>query len=115
MNPLPQVFRRRQRYDDLSVSIQEHIAERTEELIAEGLPRAQAEQSARQALSRLIEADFQGLVLDRKRLGNAEAQVPVGECLEARTERGGTALYLPRLKSWPPTHISRAGSSPNER
>jgi predicted permease len=47
MNSITQLFRRRQRDDDLSVSIQEHIAERTEELIAEGMPRAQAEQSAR--------------------------------------------------------------------
>jgi predicted permease len=61
MNPLPQVFRRRQRYDDLSVSIQEHIAERTEELIAEGLPRAQAEQSARREFGNV------GLVEQRSR------------------------------------------------
>ena len=47
MNSITQLFRRRQRDDDLSVSIQEYIAERTEELIAEGMPRAQAEQSAR--------------------------------------------------------------------
>jgi predicted permease len=47
MNPLSRIFSRRRRYDDLSVSIQEHIAERAEELIAEGMPRAQAEQAAR--------------------------------------------------------------------
>jgi predicted permease len=47
MNSITRLFRRGQRYDDLSVSIQEHIAERTEELIAEGMPRTQAEQSAR--------------------------------------------------------------------
>jgi predicted permease len=35
------------RYDDLSVSIQEHIAERADELVAEGMPRIQAEQAAR--------------------------------------------------------------------
>jgi predicted permease len=38
---------RKQRYDDISVSIQEHIDERTEELIDEGMPREQAEQQAR--------------------------------------------------------------------
>jgi len=47
MSRLSQLFRRRHRYNDLSVSIDEHIAERTEELIAEGLPRARAEQTAR--------------------------------------------------------------------
>jgi predicted permease len=47
LNSIAQLFRRRQRYNDLSVSIQEHIAERADELIAEGMPRAQAEQAAR--------------------------------------------------------------------
>ncbi len=47
MNRLKQLFARRRRYDDLSVSMQEHIEERTEELIEEGMPRAQAEQTAR--------------------------------------------------------------------
>ena len=42
-----QLFSRRRRYEDISVSIQEHIEERTEELMAEGLPHAQAEQTAR--------------------------------------------------------------------
>ena len=41
------LFGRRRRYDDLSVSIQEHIEERTEELMEEGMPRKQAEQTAR--------------------------------------------------------------------
>jgi predicted permease len=47
MNSITRHFRRRKRYDDLSVSIQEHIAERAEELMQEGMARAQAEQSAR--------------------------------------------------------------------
>ncbi len=42
-------FSRRRRYDDLSISIEEHIAEKTEELMEEGMPRAQAEQAARRA------------------------------------------------------------------
>jgi len=41
------LLRRSRRYDDLSVSIQEHIAERADELVDEGMPRAQAEQTAR--------------------------------------------------------------------
>jgi hypothetical protein len=39
--------RRRRRYDDLSVSIREHIEERAEELIEEGMPREEAERAAR--------------------------------------------------------------------
>ena len=42
-----QFFSRRRRYDDISISIQEHIEERTEELMADGMPRKQAEQTAR--------------------------------------------------------------------
>jgi predicted permease len=42
------LFRRR-RYDDLRVSIHEHIAERADELMQEGMPRAEAEQAARRA------------------------------------------------------------------
>ena len=40
------VFTRR-RYEDLSASIQEHIEERTEELMADGMLRKEAEQTAR--------------------------------------------------------------------
>jgi predicted permease len=47
MHWLSQLFKRRQRYDDLSASIREHIQERTDELIEEGMPRLQAEQAAR--------------------------------------------------------------------
>ena len=47
MQGLNRFFDRRRRYDDLSVSIQEHIEERTDELVEEGMPRAQAEQTAR--------------------------------------------------------------------
>src|SRR6201996_7969936 len=47
MSVLSRLFGRRRRYDDLSVSIDEHIAERADELIAEGMPRTQAEQTAR--------------------------------------------------------------------
>jgi predicted permease len=47
MQDLSSLFGRRRRYDDLSVSIQEHIDERTDELVEEGMPRERAEQSAR--------------------------------------------------------------------
>ena len=47
MRILKRLASRRRRYDDLSVSIHEHLEERTDELIEEGMPRAQAEQTAR--------------------------------------------------------------------
>jgi predicted permease len=47
MQWLKQLFSRRRRYDDLSASIQEHLEEKTEELMEGGMPRAQAEQMAR--------------------------------------------------------------------
>ena len=42
-----QLFSRRRRYDDISVSIQEHMEERIEELMADGISRKQAEQRTR--------------------------------------------------------------------
>jgi predicted permease len=47
MRWLAEFFSRRRRYQDISVSIQEHLAERTEELMADGLSRKQAEHTAR--------------------------------------------------------------------
>ena len=47
MQWLTQLFSRRRRYNDLSASIQEHIAERTDELIDQGMPAPQAQQTAR--------------------------------------------------------------------
>ena len=40
-------FSRHRRYDDLSVSIQEHLEERIEELMESGLPPKEAAQKAR--------------------------------------------------------------------
>jgi putative ABC transport system permease protein len=47
MTWLKQLLNRRRRYDDISVSIEEHIEERAEELMAEGMARKEAEQAAR--------------------------------------------------------------------
>jgi predicted permease len=47
MQFLNRLFNRGRRYDDLSVSIQEHIDERTEELMEDGMARKEAEQAAR--------------------------------------------------------------------
>jgi putative ABC transport system permease protein len=52
---------RRNRYNDLSVSIQEHIAERADELEAEGMPRPQAEQAARREFGNVTQ------ILERSR------------------------------------------------
>jgi predicted permease len=47
MRLLAQLFSRRRRYEDISVSIQEHIEERTEELMAEGMAPVEASAAAR--------------------------------------------------------------------
>src|SRR5215472_13629247 len=47
MNGIKQVFFRNRRYDDISVSIQEHLEERIDELIEEGMSRDEAERAAR--------------------------------------------------------------------
>jgi predicted permease len=47
MPTLPRLFGRNRRYHDIDVSIHEHILERADELEAEGMPRKQAEQTAR--------------------------------------------------------------------
>jgi predicted permease len=53
MSWLTRLFSRRRRYDDLTVSINEHIAERAEELIDDGMPRAEADQTARREFGNL--------------------------------------------------------------
>src|SRR5215469_7679967 len=40
--PLGRLFSRRRRYDDLSVSIQEHLEEKIDELMEEGMSREEA-------------------------------------------------------------------------
>jgi uncharacterized protein YoaH (UPF0181 family) len=49
MDWLPNIFRRRKLYDDLSEEMQLHLEERVEQLMAEGLSRQEAEQAARRA------------------------------------------------------------------
>ena len=57
MSWLTQLFSRHRRYEDLSVSINEHIAEKAEELMDGGMSRVEAEQTARREFGniRLIE------------------------------------------------------------
>jgi putative ABC transport system permease protein len=54
MKSITQAFTRRRRYDDLSVSIQEHIAEKIEELVESGMPRGDAEQAARREFGNMM-------------------------------------------------------------
>jgi predicted permease len=49
MNWIPNIFRRRKLYDELSEEIRLHIEERAEQLMAEGMSRQEAEQAARRA------------------------------------------------------------------
>jgi predicted permease len=59
MSWLAQLFSRRQIYSDLSAEIQEHLDERSKELIAEGVPKKDAEAAARREFGNatLIEED----------------------------------------------------------
>lgn len=47
MRTIRQILARRRRYDDLSVSIEEHITEKIDDLVEGGMPREQAEHAAR--------------------------------------------------------------------
>jgi predicted permease len=59
MSRFSRFFFRSRRYDDISVSIQEHIDERTDELVEEGMSRDAAERTARR--------DFGNVTLLRER------------------------------------------------
>jgi predicted permease len=54
MQSLRQLFSRRRRYDDLSLSIREHLDEKIEELIDEGMPRTEAERTARREFGNAV-------------------------------------------------------------
>ncbi|HEV2710904.1 MAG TPA: ABC transporter permease [Edaphobacter sp.] len=54
MNWLRQIFSRRRRYDDISVSIQEHLEEKIDELMEEGMSRTQAEGTARREFGNVM-------------------------------------------------------------
>jgi hypothetical protein len=49
MNWLPDILRRKRLYSDLAEEMRLHLEERTEQLIAEGMSRKEAEQAARRA------------------------------------------------------------------
>ncbi len=81
------IFSRRHRYNDLSVSIQEHIGERIDELIDEGHSRAQAERMARREFGNptLLEERsrevwqwqrLESLLVDLKHIGRRLSRAP---------------------------------------
>ena len=49
MNWIPEIFRRRELYDELSEEIRLHLEERVEQLMGEGMSREQAQREARRA------------------------------------------------------------------
>ena len=49
MNRFRKLFSRQRQYDDLAISIQEHLAEKTEELMEQGMSREEAAQAARRS------------------------------------------------------------------
>ena len=87
MSNFPRIFFRKQRYDDISVSIQEHIAERIDELVEEGHPRQEAEHMARREFgnSTLLEErsreewqwqKLESLLVDLKHIGRRLRRSP---------------------------------------
>src|SRR5579862_369149 len=53
MNPLKRLFSRRDLYNDLSEEIRQHLAEKTEELMAGGMSRSEASAAARREFGNL--------------------------------------------------------------
>jgi putative ABC transport system permease protein len=57
MNWLRQIFSRRRRYDDISLSIQEHLEEKIDELMEEGMSHELAERTARREFGNLAQIE----------------------------------------------------------
>ena len=55
MNWLKQLLTRRRRYHDLSISIDEHLQEKIEELMDDGMSREQAQETARRAFGNVTQ------------------------------------------------------------
>src|ERR1700691_3663084 len=55
-----QMFRRKKLYEDLNEEIEQHIAERADELVAEGMSREEAETAARRAFGNVARVEEQG-------------------------------------------------------
>ena len=71
MSWLGDVIRRRRLYDDLGEEMREHLEEKTEQLVREGMPREEAEQAARRAFGNPTLLEERGReVWQRTRLEN---------------------------------------------
>jgi len=57
MNWIRQMFSRRRRNDDISVSIQEHLEEKIDELMEDGMSKEQAEKKARREFGNLMQIE----------------------------------------------------------
>jgi len=60
MGWLRQLFSRRRRYDDLSVSVQEHLEEKVDELMEDGMSRKDAEHAARKQFGNVLLTEQRG-------------------------------------------------------
>ncbi|SDF42594.1 ABC transporter permease [Terriglobus roseus] len=60
MGWLSQLFSRRRRYNDLSVSVQEHLEEKIDELMEEGMSRKDAEHAARKQFGNVLLTEQRG-------------------------------------------------------
>ena len=63
MNWFTQFFKRRRIFSDLSEEIQQHLAEKTEALIDEGMSRGDAEQAARRNKQSSEASPYRGLTI----------------------------------------------------
>ena len=54
MNWIKQLFSRRRLYSDLSAEIQEHLAEKVDELVASGMSREEATTAARREFGNVL-------------------------------------------------------------
>jgi hypothetical protein len=57
---IEQILRRRRIYDDLAEEIRAHIDERTDELVAQGVPLEEARHAARRAFGNVTRIEEQG-------------------------------------------------------
>ena len=83
----PRLHFKKRRYDDISVSIREHIEERTDELMDEGHPRAEAERMARREFGNVTLLEersrevwqwqrLESLLVDLKHIGRRLRRAP---------------------------------------
>jgi len=94
--------KRNRRYDDLAVSIQEHLAERTDELMEDGMSREEAAQKARREFGNVT------VITERSR----EAwQWPTVESIWADVKHA--CLRLRKSPGWNQAHLNTS-SMPGE-